>query len=53
MSVAQFMTEYDLPNRPVVITDAIEGWAARKKWTRHYLSKVFEEQDIVAGTHIL
>eukprot|EP00798_Chlamydomonas_sp_ICE-L_P015937 gene15937-22069_t len=37
LSVAQFIAEYEEPNKPVVITDALKGWKALKKWTRSYI----------------
>ena len=33
LSVREFKREYQSPGRPVVLTDAIEGWRARSSWT--------------------
>jgi hypothetical protein len=32
LTMQQFIDEYETPNRPVVITGAIDHWAARSKW---------------------
>jgi histone arginine demethylase JMJD6 len=33
LSIREFRREYLYPGKPVVITDAMEGWAANWKWT--------------------
>eukprot|EP00878_Enallax_costatus_P037589 GHUV01042470.1.p1 GENE.GHUV01042470.1~~GHUV01042470.1.p1 ORF type:complete len:208 (+),score=47.38 GHUV01042470.1:256-879(+) len=34
----QFRQQYELPNRPVVMTDKMTNWPAMGKWNRHYLA---------------
>ncbi|MEW5308572.1 MAG: hypothetical protein WDW38_000520 [Sanguina aurantia] len=51
LSAAQFRTEYELPNRPVVLTDALDSWPARKLWDREFLRDAFKGKDIVAGSY--
>ena len=41
LSLQQFQEEYEAPNRPVVITDALAHWPAQKKWNREYLLEAF------------
>lgn len=36
LSLREFRREYLFPGKPVVITDAIEGWKARSSWTFDY-----------------
>lgn len=38
LSVREFRREYLYRNRPVVITDAIDGWRARRGWTMDFFS---------------
>jgi hypothetical protein len=40
LTVQQFIDEYEVPNRPVVITDVATAWPAVGKWSADYLSKV-------------
>ncbi len=40
-SLARFCQEYYSRNRPVILTDAIEAWPARGKWTPAYLRETF------------
>lgn len=41
LSVKEFKHEYLYPNRPVVITDAIDEWRARTEWTMDFFRKHF------------
>lgn len=36
LSVKEFKNEYLYPNRPVVITDAIDSWRAKTAWTMEF-----------------
>ena len=38
LSVADFVAEYEAPNRPVIITDVVTQWPAFKLWDREYLA---------------
>ncbi|WP_207001554.1 cupin-like domain-containing protein [Trinickia mobilis] len=40
ISAETFVKEYIARNRPVIVTDAMNGWAAREKWTPQYFSNV-------------
>ena len=37
LSRLDFIRDFEEPNRPVIITDAISGWPAMKRWDRPYL----------------
>jgi hypothetical protein len=37
LSRERFVDEYELPNRPVIITDVVREWPAFTKWTDEYL----------------
>eukprot|EP00850_Spirogloea_muscicola_P009343 SM000052S17735 [mRNA] locus=s52:437861:440425:+ [translate_table: standard] len=37
LSFADFVSRFEEPNRPVIITDALDGWPALKRWDRQYL----------------
>ncbi|KAL8006600.1 putative JmjC domain, F-box-like domain superfamily protein [Plasmopara halstedii] len=49
MTVADFKSMFERPNVPVIITDAINDWAALHKWTDNYLSHVCKEKTLYAG----
>lgn len=51
ISVEEFRRKYEVPNRPVVLTDVANKWPAFGKWTKEYLLCVLEGQDIVAGSY--
>ncbi|BDA49233.1 Bifunctional arginine demethylase and lysyl-hydroxylase JM [Coccomyxa sp. Obi] len=51
LSIADFRQQFELPNRPVVLSDAAKSWPARKKWTRKYLRKAFKGHKVVAGNY--
>jgi hypothetical protein len=46
LSVEAFIAEYELPNRPVILTDIADKWPARKKWTRPYLLQAFAGREV-------
>lgn len=37
LSIIDFVNQYEIPNIPVVITNAVNEWPAFTKWTRHNL----------------
>eukprot|EP00898_Chlorokybus_atmophyticus_P007500 jgi/Chlat1/7751/Chrsp66S07229 len=37
LSVADFIAQFEVPNRPVLITGLVEKWPAFTRWTREYL----------------
>lgn len=40
LSVADFKREFEVPNRPVVITGVVNKWPAFGKWSAEYLTRV-------------
>mmetsp|Transcript_33836 Transcript_33836/g.88848 ORF Transcript_33836/g.88848 Transcript_33836/m.88848 type:complete len:486 (+) Transcript_33836:103-1560(+) len=40
LSLADFRARYEVPNRPVVITDVVPTWPAFKRWDLEYLREV-------------
>ena len=48
LSHRQFMREHVLPLKPVILTDAAEGWPALKKWTPRYLADRFGSHEVHA-----
>jgi len=44
LSPEQFFHEYAVKNRPVVITDALKGWAALEKWTPQFFADRYPEK---------
>ena len=49
LSLASFVSEFEEPNRPVIITDVMAGWPALKKWDREYLLECTGEAKFTAG----
>ncbi|EFJ50747.1 hypothetical protein VOLCADRAFT_103818 [Volvox carteri f. nagariensis] len=45
----QFRREYEIPNRPVILTDAMSCWPARGKWSCKYLAGVFGDRRVIVG----
>src|SRR5215469_13798893 len=41
LSLREFRKEYLYPGKPVVITDAVESWPARTRWTLDYFKSRF------------
>lgn len=39
LSAEEFLREYAMKNRPVIITDAMKGWAAIGKWTPQFFAE--------------
>ena len=42
-SPTEFLRDYVLPNRPCIITDALQGWKALSLWTDDYLTSKLGE----------
>eukprot|EP01023_Acetabularia_acetabulum_P018056 TRINITY_DN19112_c0_g1_i2.p1 TRINITY_DN19112_c0_g1~~TRINITY_DN19112_c0_g1_i2.p1 ORF type:complete len:503 (+),score=77.97 TRINITY_DN19112_c0_g1_i2:87-1595(+) len=49
LTLKNFRENFEIPNKPVVITDEIPKWTAFKSWTWEYLTKKFENSTIHAG----
>jgi hypothetical protein len=49
LSLEQFRQEYELPNKPVVLTDVVTQWPAQKKWSNKYLRKAFAGGNVIVG----
>ncbi|KAG2446007.1 hypothetical protein HXX76_000610 [Chlamydomonas incerta] len=45
----QFRTEYEIPNRPVILTDAMSSWPAMSRWSNDYFTRVFGDKDVIVG----
>jgi len=41
-----FLENYIIPNQPVIVTDAMDGWAARTKWTPQYFSRELGDLEV-------
>ncbi|KAI9297899.1 Clavaminate synthase-like protein, partial [Neoconidiobolus thromboides FSU 785] len=48
LSYKEFIEEYELPNKPVIITDIVNKWPAFNKWNEDYLMENFDTQDFIA-----
>lgn len=46
LSAETFMSDYLIMNRPVIVTDAMDHWAARRLWTPAYFSDRFGESEV-------
>lgn len=53
LSLDEFRQQYEMPNRPVVITDAVTSWPACKKWTHEYMRKAFAGGKVIVGGLII
>jgi hypothetical protein len=42
----RFMSDYMALNRPVVVTDALDGWRLSERWTPEYLVEHFGEERV-------
>ncbi|GLC43738.1 hypothetical protein PLESTB_000903100 [Pleodorina starrii] len=45
----QFRSEYEIPNRPVILTDVMSTWPAMTKWNREYLAQMFGGREVIVG----
>lgn len=46
LSAAEFFEEYAMKHRPVVITDALQGWTALNKWTPDFFAQQYGKRKI-------
>jgi hypothetical protein len=49
MTVEQFVSEFEEPNRPVLLEGCLESWPALQKWTREYLLDVSAGKEFAVG----
>eukprot|EP00271_Cylindrocystis_brebissonii_P008456 TRINITY_DN22779_c0_g1_i2.p1 TRINITY_DN22779_c0_g1~~TRINITY_DN22779_c0_g1_i2.p1 ORF type:complete len:484 (+),score=84.20 TRINITY_DN22779_c0_g1_i2:256-1707(+) len=49
LSKEDFVRDFELLNRPVIITDALASWPALKKWDEAYLAKVAGDVPFACG----
>ena len=49
LSVADFVAQYELPGRPVIITDLVTQWPAFQKWSFEYLLQHYGDREFIAG----
>lgn len=49
LTLDKFRSEYEMPNKPVIITGAVDHWQGLHKWTDKYLSDASEGQTFSAG----
>ncbi|KAJ3280330.1 hypothetical protein HDU76_009210, partial [Blyttiomyces sp. JEL0837] len=43
LSVEDFIKEYAIPNKPVIMTDIVPTWPAYQKWSIPYLNKTYAD----------
>lgn len=48
LSVKQFIEQYEVPNKPVIITGAVDHWPAMGKWSANYLADACGTQTLRA-----
>ncbi len=46
LSFEAFRSEYLLPRRPVIVTDAMDGWRARREWSPAYFRERFGDRTV-------
>ncbi|CAN8298428.1 unnamed protein product [Cochlearia groenlandica] len=49
ISVEDFITKFEEPNKPVLIEGCLDGWPAIEKWSRDYLTNVVGDVEFAAG----
>lgn len=49
LTTAEFVSEYELPGRPVILTDIVRQWACDGLWDESYLARLFGESLMEAG----
>ena len=48
LSLDEFIDQYALPNKPVIITDVVQTWPAYQKWSMKYLLKHYADVEFRA-----
>eukprot|EP00884_Botryococcus_braunii_P021807 jgi/Botrbrau1/830/Bobra.0352s0027.1 len=51
ISLTEFREQFERPNRPVILSNAVGSWTAVQKWTIPYLQEVFRGKTVVAGNY--
>jgi hypothetical protein len=46
LTLQQFQERYDVPNRPVILTDIVPTWPAASTWDRASLAAAFAGQQV-------
>jgi hypothetical protein len=46
LTLEQFITEYEIPNKPVVLTDVVPTWPCFKKWSKEGMIRDFGDMDV-------
>lgn len=53
LTLQKFQEDFEVPNRPVIITGEVTNWPAFRKWTRQHLGKAFAGRRLNAGGTML
>ena len=53
LSLQEFREKYEIPNKPVIITDIVKNWPAYKNWNIPDLLKRFKKYVIFKFSNIL
>jgi hypothetical protein len=51
LSHEEFRREYLVPNKPVVVTDAIRQWKALSRWTPEFFRREFGDMKFVIDVY--
>ncbi|VVB13461.1 unnamed protein product [Arabis nemorensis] len=49
ISVEEFITKFEEPNKPVLLERCLDDWPAIEKWSRDYLTKVVGDVEFAVG----
>ncbi|KAK9854449.1 hypothetical protein WJX84_003525 [Apatococcus fuscideae] len=49
--VSYFRQHFEIPNRPVILTDVVSKWPAMHKWSRKHLRKAFRNTRVIVGEY--
>jgi hypothetical protein len=52
LSEATFVADYLVPNKPIIVTDAMESWAGRSKWTPAFFLREFGQEEVQVYDHL-
>lgn len=50
LTIDEFITRYEIPNKPVVVTKAVNDWPALQKWSPEYLASLEKEPQLFRAT---